>query len=949
MNLNPKFSRRLRKVTSSLILTLTNFKENSENHELCMDFSLSNFCHHRFLNVDSHKIEQQIKGLSNKFWIYSQPSKSKIFKELCAKFLACDLSPNTCSGGSVHYGLISILLLLAKNPISETYSQASQTISKIESHDDFDWPGYLLEGEDILSYFPWDDSQIDSDTEENSVSTLAFMDNKTAKNNQDQHNQVGLKKEGTQLTILPANVVNTYWQRRKTLSSLDLRNICSLKSPQSSLEEESHRISEINIMREVLWLLSGHENLFVFNFKNGEYHLSEDLQLAHISHDSVKHSLKDFVRRGNIVKRIHQFCFSKDSHACLTYQAFAACLIAYKEKLQQDLQLLEQKMISQQETILLPDLHIALAAHIQILGVLHDVFEYSVKLDKVEEKNAVKASRLLNVLYASVLDEESVAVQQPCDVLTAADVVFNMWLESCRPYIDIVDKWITMGILDDTKQEFILQRSVAVTNCQDAEFWQKAVTVMTENVDQLLPWLCSFLNSISTAGKSMEVLHTINKLNRSSEGVKIHQGGFDNTFTSVYQSFYGGMTNTSPTTNYKPTENQRADVLHGILGKEALLQYNFLKLFKSNAQTNEDHSLRKHKNDRTPLPIRILKSLCPILQVKCSQASMELLDVFKTRFGLQKVLDVFHNFHLMGWGDVMHYFCTQIFEQLLQTSKLNDDIVGLNILLQESMIGRSMDNFMITVTINSGIGHRQETGLLSVQSDKDKAFSYNLVSVTDALELQYPIEWPICMVLSPQCICTYNKMFSYLMQIKRAVFCVETLQFSSLYRHETNTETTTSMTAEPDDMTVGVKAHKLFLLRSRILHVLQHWYGFVMNSVIQAEKHRFSNSMKQVQTLDDILTAHQVFLDRICMLCLLDEKKQPGGKLVQGTIKKIMTLAITFNMLWKRGVSSIHSKNILKFESDFKECSEFLAQILKTVASRGAVPILDSLAYALLS
>ena len=152
MNLNPKFSRRMRKVTSSLILTLTNFKENSENHELCMDFSLSNFCHHRFLDVDGHKIEQQIKGLSNKFWIYSQPSKSKIFKELCAKFLACDLSPNACSGGSVHYGLISILLLLAKNPISETYSQASQTISKIESHDDFDWPGYLLEGEDILSY-----------------------------------------------------------------------------------------------------------------------------------------------------------------------------------------------------------------------------------------------------------------------------------------------------------------------------------------------------------------------------------------------------------------------------------------------------------------------------------------------------------------------------------------------------------------------------------------------------------------------------------------------------------------------------------------------------------------------------------------------------------------------------------------------------------------------------
>lgn len=45
----------------------------------------------------------------------------------------------------------------------------------------------------------------------------------------------------------------------------------------------------------------------------------------------------------------------------------------------------------------------------------------------------------------------------PCKVA----LLFSLWTETVRPYLEIVDEWIVHGHLFDPAKEFIIQRYVA--------------------------------------------------------------------------------------------------------------------------------------------------------------------------------------------------------------------------------------------------------------------------------------------------------------------------------------------------------------------------------------------------------------------------------------------------------------------------------------------------------
>ena len=47
-------------------------------------------------------------------------------------------------------------------------------------------------------------------------------------------------------------------------------------------------------------------------------------------------------------------------------------------------------------------------------------------------------------------------------LLLQLSVLMPIWIETSRPYIDIIDDWITNGRLVDVRDEFIIQRSVLV-------------------------------------------------------------------------------------------------------------------------------------------------------------------------------------------------------------------------------------------------------------------------------------------------------------------------------------------------------------------------------------------------------------------------------------------------------------------------------------------------------
>ena len=939
MPLNENFSRQVHHLASKLVSSLTDFEVGSINHDSCIEFSLSNFLYHRFLTPNSDAISRQINGLVEKFFMHSQPEKSKCLKEVFEKFLKSDLSKVSFYKSSVHYSLISILLSLADNPLSVEYEKSPE-IFPTDKKDDFDWTAYLLDGEDVPSNYHWDESPYNSENSDVETSNVRL------KQEQSVTSFVDIDQEAPPI-IATSNLIDSYWKTQAIVEKSVLR--CSLDQPLLILENNAN-VTESTVIREVLWLLSGQENLFAFPKTNGSHTISQRIVMSHATNQALQENLKIYANCGDIVAKLRKFVGSFTLHVSTTYQAFASSLSLYLNWLMADLLAIEKKLKLQEETFLLQDLQQALEPHIKVLHLINDVYNSTIALDHIEESNVAKSSRLLGILYQTLQDESDMILssKNPAIELTTLDVMFNLWLDSVKAYIDIIDNWISKGILEDANNEFVLFRKV--TSCQQANFWQEAIVPSLEDIEKFCPWLSVFLTTVITGGKSMEILKILNAMAKRSDYKygEVLSAVNEVLKQPVYDYFIDNLALKSQSRNEEVSASSaivQSDQQDVLLGK------NFTKLLTFFSHSSVSSKMDKHLVNTKPLFVLISDSLQPVIDLKCNFSNKRLVEVLKEHFDLLDAVNQFHNFHLMALGDVMHHFAINICEKLLTSDIILGDLVGVNTLMQEALSYNPTDHNVFVQLKQKTNEQKRDSCLTTTKSTDEKPSKHHSIDATDCIELQWKVEWPLTLVLTENCIKIYNRVFSYLMQIKRALYCIESLKFSSIYHTPIRAimrQKRWHRSSDAEPMSASEKRHRMALLRARTLHLLRHWYGFVMTSVILAEKHVFSQKFAEARTLDDIITAHNVFLERILSLCLLDETKQ-ASKLVQGTLKKIMTLTITFNTLWNCGVDLLQDRSLLKQEAAFHECSEFLGRILKAIADRGSVPILDSLAYAILS
>lgn len=132
-----------------------------------------------------------------------------------------------------------------------------------------------------------------------------------------------------------------------------------------------------------------------------------------------------------------------------------------------------------------------LSPYLGQIAVLHRVFCTGVAEVPAQTPNVVRASHLLNTLYKAIIEYDSVgeASEQTVSVkldrtrpdhntawshsfgscsdadgfltslcLFQVALLFSLWTETVRPYLEIVDEWIVHGHLFDPAKEFIIQR-----------------------------------------------------------------------------------------------------------------------------------------------------------------------------------------------------------------------------------------------------------------------------------------------------------------------------------------------------------------------------------------------------------------------------------------------------------------------------------------------------------
>ncbi|XP_046839158.1 gamma-tubulin complex component 5-like isoform X2 [Xenia sp. Carnegie-2017] len=472
--------KRVEELTKQLVRQFINDEFAKKNVPLALQFSLSNFRYHKFLDADSNKIQQSIQGLCEKFSIHGQEFKSRSLIKLVEKFLKCSLFDQQYGEKSdVHYSLIKFLLVLSESPVNAVY-HPSKVDDSVVVEDDFNWTKYLLEGEE--KYMPY--RYYDSHEEE------FWSDLDSEESLEDENDSEVINGDLEKENILQTN----YFSELTTVMTVN------------QLRDEM----QSQIVRETLWMMSKVKELYVYNMKNDKYEVRDNIVMCHLTKVPLKKLLTELADLATCIGELRNFVKTTCHHMNkniqpLTFQAFAFVLHEYFQKFDAHLFKIEESIIKKEESVTLSVLNDHILPYVKEIGVIFNIYIKGIKTAR-KTSNHEKVACFLNVFYHNVLVTELESDRRVVNVL------LEMFLNILIPYMDFIDRCLTEGKLIDHTDEFCIQK---VTDIEKSELW---TSVLKIKGDASCPtFLKIVLKEIILAGKSVILLETLNELSKKAE------------------------------------------------------------------------------------------------------------------------------------------------------------------------------------------------------------------------------------------------------------------------------------------------------------------------------------------------------------------------------------------------------------------------------------------------
>ncbi|TRY54615.1 hypothetical protein DNTS_001601 [Danionella cerebrum] len=1003
-----RFEKELELETKSLISHFTAIKdEEDQNFQSALKFTWSNFKFHRFLEANSHNVQRSVNGIHEKLMVHSDLSKAESWKRLTEEFLNSPLPNTEGLKTDIHYSILALLLHLSDSPSNANFCERPRLKETVKD-DTFDWGKYLMEGEDIdTGPFP-DTPEISEDESEDedrqqplSREDSGIQVDRTPLEDHEHHDKT---VQGTwtvgeldSRTWLEQHIVTSYWVPNSPRFPHSLHLHSNLYNVWDQhlyntgplyLPEEKSFVTETQVIRETLWLFSGVQKLFIFQHNDGKVTVRNDVVVTHLTNNCLHSILEHIAAYGQAVSRLQRFIDEVTGHNTepsppglsssssrksteppfRTYQAFVWALYKYFTSFKEELNAIEKDIISKDETVTLSSVLERLSPHLAQITMLHRVFCTGVAEVPPETPNVLRASHLLNILYKAIIEYDSAGEASEQSVA----LLFSLWVETVRPYLEIVDEWIVHGHLFDPAKEFIIQRNKDVP-VNHRDFWYATYTLysiseMVETEERLsdaasgssggeqasscrqhtmVSFLKPVLKQIIMAGKSMQLLKNLDcKETEHSDG-----SSRDAERKSLYMLFlesvqtrlrHGEESPTNTITELQATKKSlikmqstvarhlELDDIH-----DPLLAINFARLYLEQNDFHEKFSGGSVDLDRSSesvtcqtFELTLRSCLYPHIERRYIECCGNLMRTLKKDYRLLEYLQAMRNYFLLEAGDTMYDFYTAIFDKVLEKESWQQ-LAFLNVQLQEAVGQRHLED-----------SSRLSIFLETIEATRKKQPVNNL----DGLTLSYKVPWPVDIVISSECQKIYNQVFLLLLQIKWAKYSLDTLRFCDLTVAAKRKEG-----AQPEESTakepIKQQIHRMFLLRVKLMHFVNSLHNYIMTRILHSTGLEFQHQVQEAKDLDQLIKIHYRYLSTIHDRCLLREKVS----FVKEAIMKVLNLVLIFSDRWQAGFGAWKIESIDKMESDFKNCHMFLVTILNKAVCRGSFPHLESLAMSLMA
>ncbi|XP_033116813.1 gamma-tubulin complex component 6-like [Anneissia japonica] len=326
------------------------------------------------------------------------------------------------------------------------------------------------------------------------------------------------------------------------------------------------------------------------------------------------------------------------------------------------------------------------------------------------------------------------------------------------------------------------------------------------------------------------------------------------------------------------------------------------------------------------LPAILRQSIIAPLNAQIDLVNKCILDYYIVDLNIDDYFKTLRSFLFLQDGEFGQSLCDQLFEKLAQGLRPGELFTPMVL------------NQILSKAIQQSLNRR------STHADKlsfslkwlPNMFKPNAIDSLDGLELKFKIDWPCNIVITTGCLEKYNRVFSFMLQLKRASWVLRDIYFqlkrSALIHHAGN----------------SAQFRQLQLFRHEMQHFVNVMQGYIANQVVNVSWEEFKGQLKtDVQSLDDLHNRHVEYLNKALFRCLLNKKAAPVMKI----ITKIFCLILK---VWTQLVSSrwyydpdIHQvvhpafHTVRSSYSAFKEYSGFLYKVVSKLVTRGYQPHLE--------
>ncbi|OQD88172.1 hypothetical protein PENANT_c004G05486 [Penicillium antarcticum] len=248
-----------------------------------------------------------------------------------------------------------------------------------------------------------------------------------------------------------------------------------------------------------------------------------------------------------------------------------------------------------------------------------------------------------------------------------------------------------------------------------------------------------------------------------------------------------------------------------------------------------------------------------LVDIDHSRSAIRLREELDEKCGLWSSLDALQHVYLGKDLSALSIIDSKVFE-LIDRGRSWDD----RFLLTE--ISRTAFSSIPTIDTSRLLVRPATTALRESQNHRS-------VAILESISIDYGLPWPVANIITEEATCSYQRISTFLMQIRRARYSI----VKQRIRDARNTQD------EKNDTLVHALHHNM-------LWFIDFIYGHLTYLVISTANQSLQSALLETKDVDSMIAAHKSYMSSLEAQCLLTENLSPIHK----AIISLLDLCVNF-------------------------------------------------------